>query len=401
VTTGAHAQHSRVSAHMAADVRVARARQACDTHPDEPGTGRKVVTTIYYRNPNATLHVGDALEILTAMPDRSADCIVTSPPYWAKRDYGISGQYGEEDAPAGYIATLRAVFSEARRVLADDGTCWLNLGDSYSAGNGTPHGIHAYVGTGLVGRQAAGLGTKNLLGLPWRVALALQEDGWIIRNAVVWHKPNAMPESVRDRLNCRYELIFLLVKSRRYWFDLDPIRMPHATGPASQARREPAGRHPGSARCSGQRPGTSRPRPQKYGPHTRQVTGARRYGTSRSNRRHPNGRNPGDVWSIPTRPYRGPHFAAYPLDIPTRCIQAGCKPGGMVLDPFCGTGTTGIAALTLGRRFTGIDLNSEFAELAAERLRQAASQPPGNGTVGSTGNGNGNGTDSGNESGTS
>jgi site-specific DNA-methyltransferase (cytosine-N4-specific) len=348
---------------MAADVRVARARPtACHTHSDEPNPERKVVTTIYYTDPNATLHVGDALDILTAMPDASVDCIVTSPPYWAKRDYGIGGQYGREDAPAGYVATLRDVFAEARRVLADDGTCWLNLGDSYSAGNGTPHGLHAYVGNGLVGRQAAGLGTKNLLGLPWRVALALQEDGWIIRNAVVWHKPNAMPESVRDRLNC----------------------------------------HPGSGRCSGQRPGSSRSpsRPQKYGPHTRQVTGARRYGTSRNNRRHPNGRNPGDVWSIPTRPYRGPHFAAYPLDIPTRCIQAGCKPGGMVLDPFCGTGTTGLAALALGRRFTGIDLNPAFAELAAERLRQAASQPPGNGTTGSTGNENGNGTDDGNESGT-
>jgi len=356
-----------------------------------------VVTTIYYADPNATLHVGDALDILTAMPDASVDCIVTSPPYWAKRDYGIGGQYGREDSPAGYVVTLRDVFAQIRRVLADDGTCWLNLGDSYSAGNGTPHGIHAYVGNGLVGRQAAGLGTKNLLGLPWRVALALQEDGWIIRNAVVWHKPNAMPESVRDRLNCRYELIFLLVKSRRYWFDLDPIRTPHPPVPASRARREPAGRHPGSARCSGQRPGSSRSpsRPQKYGPHTRQVTGARRYGTSRNNRRHHNGRNPGDVWSIPTRPYRGPHFAAYPLDIPTRCIQAGCKPGGMVLDPFCGTGTTGLAALALGRRFTGIDLNPAFAELAAERLRQAASQPPGSGTADSTGNESGTGTDDG------
>ena len=140
------------------------------------------------------------------MPDRSADCIVTSPPYWAKRDYGVAGQYGCEPDPAGYVATLRAMFSEARRVLADDGTCWLNLGDSYSAGSATPSGKHAYLGPGLMGRNAPGMEAKNLLGLPWRVALALQDDGWIIRNAIVWHKPNAMPESVRDRLNCRYEL---------------------------------------------------------------------------------------------------------------------------------------------------------------------------------------------------
>jgi DNA modification methylase len=345
-----------------------------------------VVTTIHYSSANAAIHVGDALDILTAMPGGSADCIVTSPPYWAKRDYGVRGQYGLEAAPAGYIATLRAVFAEARRVLADDGTCWLNLGDSYSAGNGTPHGLHSYVGHGLVGRQTAGLGTKNLLGLPWRVALALQDDGWIIRNAIVWHKPNAMPESVRDRLNCRYELIFLLAKSRRYWFDLDPIRTPHATGPGSRPRSGPA--CAAASRRSGDRP-------LKYGPHTRQVIAARRYGTSRNNRRHPNGRNPGDVWSVHTRPYRGPHFAAYPLELPTRCIQAGCKPGGTVLDPFCGTGTTGIAALSLGRRFTGVDLNPAFAELAAERLRQAAQQPP----AGGNGNQNGNGKASGNECG--
>jgi len=351
----------------------------------------------YFTGSNATLHIGDAHDILAAMPGQSADCIVTSPPYWAKRDYGIAGQYGHEATPAAYTATLRDVFAEARRVLADDGTCWLNLGDSYSAGSATPHGLHSYIGAGLAGRSTAGLGTKNLLGLPWRVALALQDDGWIIRNAIVWHKPNAMPESVTDRLNCRHELIFLMVKSRHYWFDLDPIRIPHATGPTTRPRREPAGRHPGDARCSGQRQGGRSSRPQKYGPHTRQVVGARRYGTARSNRRHPNGRNPGDVWSIPTKPYRGPHFAAYPLDIPARCIQAGCKPGGMVLDPFAGTGTTGIAALALGRRFTGIDLNPAFAELAAERLRNAAIQPPGTGTTGRTGDENGNGNNGGSE----
>ncbi len=320
------------------------------------------------------------------MPDGFADCIVTSPPYWAKRDYGVTGQYGLEPDPEAYIATLRNLFREAHRVLAADGTCWLNLGDSYSAGSASPTGLHAYLGPGLAGRIAPGTAAKNLLGLPWRVALALEDDGWIIRNAIVWHKPNAMPESVRDRLNCRYELIFLMVRARRYWFDLDPIRVPHASGRprcASTPRpgtglHRPAdtpqpGRHPGDGKRSGSRPagphgsGTSR---LKYGSHTREVLTARRYGDGRSGRAHPNGRNPGDVWSIPTRPYRGPHFAAYPVEIPARCIKAGCRPGGMVLDPFCGTGTTGLAALTLSRRFTGIDLNPGFAELAAERLRQ-------------------------------
>jgi DNA methylase len=218
----------------------------------------------------------------------------------------------------------------------------------------------------------------------------------------VWHKPNAMPESVRDRLNSRYELIFLLVRSPRYWFDLDPIRTPHANGPAhcscvsrgvgSQVRHGtlPGGRRPGDGKHSGSRPGArvagGSNHLLKYGPHTPEVIAARRYGNGRGGRRHPNGRNPGDVWSIPTRPYRGPHFAASPVDIPTRCIQAGCKRGGMVLDPFCGTGTTGLAALALGRRFTGIDLNPAFAELAAGRLREAADLVSGKGDRdGSTG----------------
>ena len=305
-----------------------------------------------------TMYAGDARAVLTSMPGQSANCIVTSPPYWGKRDYGVAGQYGHEETPAAYVETMRDVFRQARRVLADDGTCWLNLGDSYSASGGAATGMHAYLGEHITTHRAAELGAKNLLGLPWRVAFALQADGWILRNAIIWHKPNAMPESVRDRLNCRHELLFLLAKSPAYWFDLDPIREPHKTAA-----------HPGRTRPPG-RPG-SRTRPPKYGPGTPEVTGSSRYGGKRHTRGHPNGRNPGDVWSIPTRPYRGPHFAAYPIDLPLRCIAAGCKPGGTVLDPFTGSGTTGLAAIQLGRRFTGIDLSADFAQLAAGRLAQA------------------------------
>ena len=299
-----------------------------------------------------SLYVGDARTVLAQMSAGSADCIVTSPPYWGKRDYGVIGQYGQEGTPAGYVDTMRDVFREARRVLADDGTCWLNLGDSYSVGGGGATGIHAYLGEHLTTHRASGLGAKNLLGLPWRVALALQEDGWILRNAVVWHKPNAMPESVRDRLNCRHELLFLLVKSPAYWFDLDPIREPHT---AATRRERPTTRG-----------GRTRPPGHPGSPARPGVTTARRDGI-----RHPNGRNPGDVWSIPTRPYKGPHFAAYPIGLPLRCIAAGCKPGGTVLDPFAGSGTTGLAAIQLGRRFTGIDISPNFARLAADRITQA------------------------------
>jgi DNA modification methylase len=310
-----------------------------------------------------TIYAGDARTVLASMPDTSANCIVTSPPYWGKRNYGVVGQYGHEDTPAAYVATMRDVFREARRVLADDGTCWLNLGDSYSASGGGATGMHAYLGEHITTHRASGVGAKNMLGLPWRVAFALQEDGWILRNAVIWHKPNAMPESVRDRLACRHELVFLLVKQPGYWFDLDPIRVPHAAD-ARREQREQRTHPPGHAGSS--------TRPPKYGPGTPQITTARRYGSGRSHdRRHPNGRNPGDVWSIPTRPYQGPHFAAYPVDLPLRCIAAGCKPGGMVLDPFAGSGTTGLAAIQLGRRFTGIDLSRDFARLAAGRLAEA------------------------------
>jgi len=230
-----------------------------------------------------TLHVGDARAMLAGMPEGSANCIVTSPPYWGKRDYGVAGQYGHEDSPAAYVTTMREVFREARRVLADDGTCWLNLGDSYSASGGGATGMHAYLGEHLTTHRTAGLHTKNLLGLPWRVAFALQDDGWIVRNAIVWHKPNAMPESVRDRLSCRHELLFLLAKSPGYWFDLDPIREPHKTVkrheplPTRGQRTHPPGHPP------------DRTRRPKYGPHTPEVTTARRYGSRRHSRRHPTG----------------------------------------------------------------------------------------------------------------
>jgi DNA modification methylase len=312
-----------------------------------------------------TLYVGDARAVLAGMPEESADCIVTSPPYWGKRDYGVAGQYGHEDSPGAYVTTMRDVFREARRVLSDDGTCWLNLGDSYSASGGGATGMHAYLGEHITTHRVTGMHAKNLLGLPWRVAFALQDDGWILRNAVIWHKPNAMPESVRDRLSCRHELVFLFAKSPAYWFDLDPIREPHKT---VKRPEKPTARR-GSTRPPG-RPGTCT-RPPKYGPGTPQVTRASRYGDRRHRRRHPNGRNPGDVWLIPTRPYSGPHFAAYPIDLPLRCIASGCKPGGTVLDPFAGSGTTGLAAIQLGRRFTGIDLSADFARLAAGRLAQA------------------------------
>jgi DNA modification methylase len=281
--------------------------------------------TPYYADESVTLWHGDALEVLQGMPDGSVDCCVTSPPYFGLRDYGIDGQYGLEASPAEYVETMRRLFAEVRRVLADDGTLWLNLGDSYSTnlGQGDVGGNlqggtrNSYRRDGLAvsplrrRKTAGGVPAKNLFGIPWRVAFALQDDGWVLRNSIIWHKPNSKPESATDRLTGRHEMVFLLSKSQRYWFDLAAV-------------------------SSG-------------------------------------GSNPGDVWTVPTQPFPGAHFAVMPAALAERCVQAGCKPGGTVLDPFSGSGTTGLAAARHGRRYVGIDLNAEYLDLSLRtRLSQAA-----------------------------
>lgn len=271
----------------------------------------------YFTDDSTTLYHGDAATVLATLPDGSADCIVTSPPYLGLRDYGVAGQIGAESSPAEYVAALVAVFHEARRVLADDGTLWLNLGDSYDS-------------------------AKNLLGIPWRVAFALEDDGWILRNDIIWHKSNAMPESVTDRLSNRHEHLFMLSKSQRYWFDLDPIREPHESTPDRA----------GGTALRGQK--AIRP----SGPNS----GAYSEG----------GRNPGDVWTIATQPFGEAHFATMPPALAERCVRAGCKPGGTVLDPFSGSGATGLAAARHGRRYIGIDLNADYLALS---LRTRLAQP--------------------------
>lgn len=314
----------------------------------------------YYADEQVTLLLGDALEQLRTLSAGSVDCIVTSPPYYGLRDYGTDGQYGLEPTPAAYVETMRALFAEARRVLADDGTLWLNLGDSYvcspKGSESKTDGLggrsnHLTTPAGSGGKNGGGLAAKQLLGIPWRTAFALQDDGWILRNEIVWHKPNAMPESVRDRLSSRHEHLFLFAKSERYAFDLDPIREPH----------------------------TMRPQRRPSGHKTRQKLGvlpAQTFSTSQRDEPgvdgHPLGRNPGDVWAIPTRPYPAAHFAVFPIDLPIRCIKAGCRPGGTVLDPFSGSGTTGAAARQLDRRYIGIDLNPAYHDLARERFAQGA-----------------------------
>jgi DNA modification methylase len=316
----------------------------------------------FFSDDSVTLYQGDAADVLSQLEPGSVDCIVTSPPYFGLRDYRVAGQIGVEDTPAAFVERLVGVFREARRVLADDGTLWVNLGDTY---NNTSSGQNGTGSTGVSGgrhdrmgarrkRLPSGLPPKNLLGVPWRFAFAMQDDGWVLRNDIIWAKPNGMPESVTDRLSTKHEHIFLFTKGPRYWFDLDPIREPvENVGGQTWADRKAAG----EVRASRA--------PEHVG-----TDGAFKGGTLAPN---PLGKNPGDVWTIATRPFSEAHFATFPVALPERCILAGCKPGGTVLDPFSGSGTTGLAAAKHGRRYIGIDLNPDYLDLSLRtRLAQGA-----------------------------
>lgn len=333
----------------------------------------------YYSDEAVTLYCGDALDVVSSIPDQSVDCCVTSPPYYGLRDYGQPGQYGLETSPAEYVERMRGLFAEVRRVLTDDGTLWLNLGDSYSAsagqgnkgpavrlqGGGRPSGRRDRMFMPAPSPSRFDRPAKSLLGIPWRTAFALQDDGWILRNDIIWSKPNAMPESVTDRLANRYEHLFMFSRSRRYWFDLDPIR--EAQVYATDSVKVSWGRGDGNAEVPGQKLQKRNGRE-----HGRAVSNLAPTGQQHLSG-HAEGRNPGDVWTIPTSPFPGAHFAVFPVEIPRRAIAAGCKPQGTVLDPFSGSGTTGMAAAQLGRRYIGIDLSAEYLDLSLRtRLAQTA-----------------------------
>lgn len=326
----------------------------------------------YYADAHVTLHHGDALDVLRALPDQSVDCAVTSPPYFGLRDYGVDGQYGLESSPAEYVERMREVFGEVRRVLADDGTLWLNIGDSYASSGGTSGvGPNATVGSTLNQdetrtRPSSALPTKNLLGIPWRVAFALQDDGWVLRNDIIWAKPNGMPESVRDRLSSKHEYVFMFSKRPKYWFDLDAIREPLAY-PEDHPKNSWA-RDTKEADVPGHTMRQHREgRPGKGGGTNLRPTG-RQHLTPDTN----GGRNPGDVWTIPTQPFAEAHYAVMAPALAKRCVLAGCKPGGVVLDPFSGSGTTGMVAVQTGRKYVGIELSADNLDLS---LRTRFAQP--------------------------
>ncbi len=274
------------------------------------------------------IYCGDAEQQLRLFADESVDTIVTSPPYYQQRNYADASQIGQEGSPAEYVERLVQVFREARRALRSTGSLWLVLGDKYEA--------------------------KRLLGLPWRVAFALQDDGWILRSDIIWHKPNAMPSAVKDRPTTDHEYVFCLTKSAEYYYDADAIREPHVTFSENSRMR-------GGRKHFFQRDST--PEAGKNGGHANLHDG--RWDQAF----HPAGRNKRTVWSIPLSKFRGAHFAVFPESLVTHCILAGCPAGGLVLDPFLGSGTTAVVARRLQRRYAGIDCNAEYCEMARQRLK--------------------------------
>jgi len=317
---------------------------------------------------------GDALEVLRTMPDESVHCSVTSPPYWGLRDYGVPGQLGLERTPEEYTAKMVEIFREVRRVLKKDGTLWLNLGDCYATGAGKvgdcPGGGEqgerwkGYRGTRAESGKHVphsmsmgpmiqpnrmplpGLKPKDLVGIPWRIAFALQADGWWLRSDIIWAKPNPMPESVTDRPTKAHEYLFLMSKAERYYYDATEMREESITDDA----RKPYAPGQVDNRGNGHSRGGGKERNATVVPIGR--------------------RNKRTVWTVTTEPFPEAHFATFPKALIEPCIKAGCPPAGTVLDPFMGSGTTAVVARKLNRNYIGIELNEKYIEIAERRIER-------------------------------
>jgi DNA modification methylase len=293
---------------------------------------------------------GDSLEILKTLKDESVDCVITSPPYWALRDYGVDGQLGLESTFQEYITKLCDIFDEVKRVLKKEGTCWVNLGDTYGgSGAGTTRNadISKYVENskqvyvlpnGMA--RASKMPSKSLLQIPSRFAIEMSNRGWILRNEIIWHKPNCMPSSVKDRFTVDFEKVFFFVKNKKYWFETqyEPIK-------SVDDKRVDMGREEHKGKSA-----------------------TKQYGSS-ATVIHSYGRNKRAVWTITTKPFKEAHFATYPEQLIEPMIKAGCPIGGIVLDPFFGAGTTGVVAKKLNRDYLGIELNPDYIDIATRRIR--------------------------------
>jgi len=314
-----------------------------------------------------------------------AQMCVTSPPYFDQRDYGVEGQIGLEQTPDDYVAAMVEVFRCVRDVLADDGTLWLNIGDSYARTGGTDRKISETAQVGSTrntlvqmsdrtsNATAMGLKSKDLIGIPWMLAFALRADGWYLRQDIIWHKPNPMPESVRDRCTKAHEYMFLLSKSERYYYDAETIAQPLAETSKSRLSQPNLANQKGSDRVPGKTNGPMKavgPRfgGNKYGDDEREESRTK----SGNQWNNTNGKaNRRSVWTVATRPYKGAHFATFPPALIEPCVLAGSRAGDVVLDPFIGSGTTAAVALQHGRQYLGCELNPEYGALQQERIARA------------------------------
>ena len=305
---------------------------------------------------------GDALTILKTMPSESVHCCITSPPYWGLRDYGVDGQLGLEKTPEEYVARMVTIFREVRRALRDDGTLWLNLGDSYAREGGTGPKLRHWDGREKdVGKEMNGFRNlaheigakpKDLVGIPWMVAFALRADGWYLRQDIIWHKPNPMPEPVTDRCTKAHEYVFLMAKSAKYYYD-------------NEAIKEPSTMHPVGWNNDGTPRRNSHKRGDFDGKNVLPGKEAFRAISPTRNRR--------SVWTVNTHGFKDAHFATFPEKLIEPMVLAGCPKGGTVLDPFFGSGTVGVVAKRLGCEFIGIELNPKYVEMARARI---AAEPP-------------------------
>ena len=322
----------------------------------------------YFDRDGVVMYLGDCREGLKNLPEQSVNCCVTSPPYFGLRDYEREDQIGQEETPQEFVETMVSLFREVRRVLKDDGTFWLNLGDSYAGGGG--HSASApsseFSKSGKYGKALVSGGikpigdlkAKDLIGIPWRVALALQADGWWLRSDIIWEKPNCFPESVTDRCTNSHEYIFMLTKSKNYYFNQEAIQEDAICGSNGSG-----GFHTGK---TGEH---QLGRSQKVRPSKPKGSFEGKYSET-SFRAVREKRNKRSVWSVCTKPFRGAHFAVYPPELITPCIKAGCPDGGTVLDPFIGSGTTAAVAVENGCKFVGFELNEDYLKLAKRRFIQ-------------------------------
>ena len=304
-----------------------------------------------------TIFCGNALDVLRTLPDNFVHCCITSPPYYALRDYGAEGQIGREDTPAQYVARLTEVFSEVRRVLRPNGTLWLNIADTYAGKGNQGDSVDPKYPNGRTGqtvainRKVEGCKAKDMIGIPWMLAFALRDRGWYLRSDIIWQKANPMPESCKDRPSRCYEHIFLMAKSRKYYFNAEAIAEPVTESTPMRMRRKF-----GKNKYSAGIPGQTHQHLNDYRPN------------GYAEEDIPLLRNKRDVWQINSVPYKGAHFAAYPPKLVETCLLAGCPPDGIVLDPFLGSGTTAAVAKQMGRHYIGIELNPDYCTLAEQRI---------------------------------